>query len=461
MTTQDDQALEYASKNRTRFLDELKQFISIPSISTNPAARLDMQRAAQWVADQLINLGMTEVEVMPTGGHPIVFGESLIAGPDKPTVLIYGHYDVQPAEPLELWNSPAFSPTQRGENLYGRGASDMKGQIVVSLKSLESLVQTVGWPINVKFLIEGEEEIGSPNLEQFIISNKERLACDFAINPDAGMISADLPTITYGLRGLAYFELRVSGPQQDLHSGLFGGAIHNPAQVLCELIAGMHDEVGRVTLPGFYNSVQPIEVSERAELARLPMDEEFYLNQTGVPALYGEKGYTHDERVGARPTLEVNGILSGFTGEGSKTVLPAEAMAKISMRLVPDQNPDSVHQQFCEYLKTSAPKTVNWKVIKLASGPSSITDRNIPGVLALCKALESTWGVHPVFRREGGSIPVVGLMQKELGIESVLTGFGLSDDNLHAPNEKIHLPTIYRGIEAFIRYFSILAEEYS
>ncbi|MFC2025708.1 dipeptidase [Chloroflexota bacterium] len=458
MPIYESQALEYASKNKSRFLNELKDFISLPSISTNPAAKTDMHRAAEWVADQLLNLGMNEVEIMATGGHPIVFGESLSAGPEKPTVLIYGHYDVQPAEPLELWDSPAFSPTQRGENLYGRGASDMKGQIVVSLKSLESLVQTVGWPINVKFLIEGEEEIGSPNLEGFIKSNKELLACDFAINPDAGMISADLPTITYGLRGLAYFELRVSGPQQDLHSGLFGGTVHNPAQVLCELIAGMHDEFGRITLPGFYDSVQPIEESERIELARLPMDEDFYITQTGVPALYGEMGYTPVEQVGARPTLEVNGILSGFTGEGSKTVLPSKAMAKISMRLVPEQNPDSVHQQLIEYLKINAPETVNWEVIKLASGPYSITDRNIHGVMALCNAMETTWGIPPVFSREGGSIPVVGLMQKELGIESVLTGFGLSDDNLHAPNEKIHLPTFFRGIDTFIRYFSILSE---
>jgi acetylornithine deacetylase/succinyl-diaminopimelate desuccinylase-like protein len=386
-----------------------------------------------------------------------VYGEWLEAGADKPTVLIYGHYDVQPAEPLELWQSPPFEPDLRGENLFGRGASDMKGQVLASIKAVEALAQAGQIPVNLKWIIEGEEEIGSPNLESFIAQHQELLACDLALNPDTGMIGAETPTITYGLRGLAYFEVRLSGPKGDLHSGIYGGAVHNPAQVLCELVAGMHDEHGRVTLPGFYDAVRPLDDEERAELARLPMGEDFYLQQTGAPALFGEAGYSAVERVGARPTLEVNGLLSGFTGTGSKTVLPAQAMAKISMRLVPDQDPEQVYQQLLRYLEEKAPPTVRYEVLKMAGGAASITDRHIPGVQALQRALEQTWGKRPVFRREGGSVPVVGQMQTLLGIESVLTGFGLPDDNLHAPNEKIHLPTFYRGIQALARFFCELA----
>lgn len=451
-------ALEYAQENRDRFLEELIDFVSIPSISTDPGSKPDMQRAAEWVAQQLRYLGMQSVEIFPTQGHPVVYGESLGAGPGKPTVLIYGHYDVQPPEPLELWQSPPFKPTQRGENLYGRGASDMKGQVMVTLKAFESLARSGELPINVKFIIEGEEEIGSPNLDEFITGHKDLLACDFALNPDSGMIGAQTPTITYGLRGLAYFELRISGPDHDLHSGMYGGAVHNPAQVLCDLIASMHDRDGRVTLPGYYDTVRSLSEEERAELARLPMDEDFYMKQTGAPALSGEAGYSPVERVSARPTLEVNGLLSGFTGEGSKTVLPAHAMAKISMRLVPEQDPEAVYQQLLQYLEEHAPPTIKWEVVKMTGSPASIADREIPAVTALSQALEATWGVRPLFRREGGSVPVVAQMQSILGVESVLTGFGLPDDNLHAPNEKIHLPTFFRGIEAITRYFNILGE---
>ncbi|MGB7116503.1 MAG: M20/M25/M40 family metallo-hydrolase, partial [Anaerolineales bacterium] len=324
--------------------------------------------------------------------------------------------------------------------------------------AVEAYAHTGDLPINVKFIIEGEEEIGSPSLEKFLTENKDLLSSDFAINPDTGMIGADTPTITYGLRGLAYFELRVTGPEHDLHSGIFGGAVHNPAQVLCELIAGMHDENGRVTLPGYYDPVRSLKDEERAELARLPLDEAFYLEQTGAPELFGETGYTAYERVGARPTLEVNGLLSGFTGEGSKTVLPAKAMAKISMRLVPDQNPDEVYEQFKRYLEENAPPTIRWELEDLNQGDAAITDCNMPGVVALSQAMEATWGKKPVYKREGGSVPVVAQMQKILGIESVLTGFGLPDDNLHAPNEKIHLPTFFNGIDTFIRYLDILSE---
>ncbi len=451
-------ALQYAKDNEARFLEELTSFVSIPSISTDPQAKADMQRASRWVAEQLSGLGMRNVGIHPTDGHPVVFGEWLEAGPDKPTVLIYGHYDVQPAEPLELWHSPAFVPTRRGDNLFGRGASDMKGQVMITLKAIESLVHAGRLPINIKFIIEGEEEIGSPSLEAFLEEHKDQLACDFALNTDTGMIGAQVPTITYGLRGLAYFEVRIFGPDHDLHSGLYGGVVHNPAQVLCELIAGMHDEKGHITLPGFYDKVIPLSAEERAELARLPMNEAFYLQQTGAPALYGEAGYTPTEQVGARPTLEVNGFLSGFTGEGQKTVLPAKAMAKISMRLVPDQHPEEVYQQVLRYMEQRAPSSVRWEVIKMSGAPAAITNRHSPAVSALSQALETTWGVRPVFRREGGSVPVVGQMQKVLGVDSVLTGFGLPDDNLHAPNEKIHLPTFYRGIQAIIRFVNILGQ---
>ncbi len=456
MTHPPSAALEYAHANRQRFLEELKALVCIPSVSTDPEAKGEMQRAAEWLAVQLRDLGMDNVQILPTAGHPVVYGEWLKAGADRPTALIYGHYDVQPAEPLELWDTPPFDPTERGEHLYGRGASDMKGQVIATLKAIEALVRTDGLPVNVKFLLEGEEEIGSPNLGAFMAAHKDLLACDFAVNPDTGMIAADTPTITYGLRGLAYFEIRLSGPQSDLHSGLYGGVVHNPAQVLCELIAGMHDEQGRITLPGFYDSVRPLSPKEREELARLPMDEDYYCQQTGVPALFGEAGYTPVERVGARPTLEVNGFLSGFTGEGSKTVLPAKAMAKISMRLVPDQDPAEVRAQLIAYLEAKAPPTVQWEVIEHAGNPASITNLDIPAVKALQQALEQVWGVPPVFRREGGSVPVVAEMQKLLGVESALTGFGLPDDNLHAPNEKIHLPTFYKGIDALIWFFSLL-----
>jgi acetylornithine deacetylase/succinyl-diaminopimelate desuccinylase-like protein len=458
MTNQLTTALSYAQEHKDQILDELIEFVRIPSVSTDPEKKTEMQRAAQWVANQMHSLGFENVKILPTARHPVVYGESLKAGSDKPTVLIYGHYDVQPAEPLELWGTPPFEPTQQGENLYGRGASDMKGQVVASFKAVEAYAQTGDLPINVKFIIEGEEEIGSPSLEKFLTENKDMLSSDFAINPDTGMIDADTPTITYGLRGLAYFELRVTGPEHDLHSGIFGGAVHNPAQVLCELIAGMHDDNGRVTLPGYYDSVRPLDDEERAELARLPLDETFYLEQTGAPELFGETGYTAYERVGARPTLEVNGLLSGFTGEGSKTVLPAKAMAKISMRLVPDQNPDEVYQQFKRYLEKNAPPTIRWELEDLNQGDAAITDCNMSGVVALSQAMEATWGKKPVYKREGGSVPVVAQMQKILGIESVLTGFGLQDDNLHAPNEKIHLPTFFNGIDTFIRYLDILGE---
>lgn len=454
-----DTALEYAHKNQERFLKELIELCRIPSVSNDAAARADVQRAANWLAAHLHSLGMENVQVFQTPGHPFVFGENLTAGAGKPTVLFYGHYDVQPAEPLELWETPAFEPTIRGDYLYSRGAADMKSQIMISLKAVEALARTQGLPVNVKFIFEGEEETGSLYLSPFIESHKDLLACDFAINPDTGMLGINSPTITYGLRGLAYFELCLQGPAHDLHSGTYGGSVHNPAQVLCEVIAGMHDAQGRVTLPGFYDRVRSLSDRERSELARLQMDDAFYLEQTGAPALYGEAGYTPVERTGARPTLEVNGLLSGFTGEGTKTVLPAKAMAKISTRLVPDQDPYEFHQQLLKYLESHVPPTVKWELKPLGGfSRPSITNLDIPGVKVLWKALEETWGVTPMFRREGGSVPVVEQLQTMLGVESVLTGFALPDDNIHAPNERMHLPNYYRAIDAFIRYMIALGE---
>ena len=452
MSDQRQAALEYACQNKERSLRSLEAFLRIPSVSTESARRPDVQRAAAWVAAQLTGLGMQNVEIYPTAQPPVVYAEWLRAR-GAPTVLIYGHYDVQPADPLDLWQTGPFAPTVRGESLYARGASDMKGQVVAAMQAVYALVKTGGLPVNLKWLIEGEEEIGSPSLEAFIAEHKELLACDFALNPDSGMIGPDDPTITYALRGLAYFELRVYGPASDLHSGLYGGVVHNPANALAELIAGMHDAEGRVTLPGFYDKVRPLSKEERAELACLPTDKKHFLEQTGVSALYGEAGFTPAERAGARPTLDVNGLLSGFTGAGSKTVIPAWAMAKISMRLVPDQDPADVAKQFRAYLKARAPKDIRWEVTEMHGGTPSISDRNNAGVRAMAAALASVWGKQPYFKREGGSIPVVAQMQRVLGIESVVAGFGLPDDNVHAPNEKLHLPTWYKGIEAFIHFF--------
>ena len=452
MADQRETALQYARKNKERFLSAFKEILSIPSVSTDPVHSTDIQHAAEWSAAQLRGLGMQKVQIFPTAKHPIVYGAWLGAS-GAPTVLIYGHYDVQPADPLDLWKTGPFDPVVRGEDIYARGTSDMKGQVLVILKAVESLIKSGGLPVNVKWLFEGEEEIGSPNLPAFITEHKDMLSCDFALNPDSGMIGKEFPTITYALRGLAYFELKVFGPAQDLHSGIYGGVVHNPAIALAELIAGMHDRKGRITLPGFYDSVQKLGKEDRDELARLPIGDKHFLEMTGAPALYGEAGFTSNERTGARPTLDVNGMLSGFTGEGSKTVIPAWAMAKISMRLVPDQDPKEVHQQLLRYLEEHASRDIRWDLTVMAGSPASVSDRNNARVQAMVKALETVWGTRPFFRREGGSIPVVRDMQDLLGIESVICGFGLPDDNVHAPNEKMHLPTWYRGIEAAIHFF--------
>lgn len=453
MSNHRDLALSYFQDHKDEIIQKLKDFISIPSVSTDPEHKGDIQKAAQWLKAELIDMGMEDVEIYPTAKHPIVYGQKLDAGEDAFTALIYGHYDVQPEDPIDEWDTAPFTATIKGEEMYGRGATDMKGQVIASLGAVEAILETGDLPINIKILIEGEEEIGGPNLGRFIQDHQEMLACDFALNPDTGMLAPDLPTITYALRGLAYFELRVYGPKQDLHSGQFGGAVHNPAQALSELIAGMHDEDGKVTLPGFYDDILPLEEEERAELSRSPLDEAFYLEQTGAPELWGEEGYSPIERVGARPTLEINGLYSGFIGEGSKTVLPSYAMAKISTRLVPDQDPDKVKEQLERYLRENAPATVRWELDQLASSPASLSDRTSPWVEAYAQAAETVWGKRPLFKREGGSVPVVGEFQEYLGVECVNAGFGLPSDNLHGPNEKVHLPTLKKGVQALIHFF--------
>ncbi len=445
-------AIEFARSQKEAAEEALKDFLRIPSVSTLPEHKEDMQRAAEWLSSQLEQLGFDQVAILPTAGHPVVYGEHMKAGASAPTILFYGHYDVQPADPLELWESEPFDPQLRGENLYARGASDMKGQVVAHLQALEAMLKTGELPVNLKYMVEGEEEIGSPSLEAFIREHSDRLDCDFCLNADGGILGADLPSITYALRGLAYFELHVEGPDHDLHSGQFGGVVANPANVLARLIAGMHDADGKITLPGFYDQVRELSTDERAALSQLPQPDSWWQEQTGAPALWGEAGYSSTERAAARPTLDVNGLLSGFTGTGGKTVLPAKAMAKISMRLVPDQDPDSVHAALRSYLDRNTPDSVRWNLEMLASCRPGMVERDSDAVHAAVQALEAVWGKAPLFKREGGTVPVVGMIKDMLNVDSMMLGFGLPDDNLHAPNEKFHLPTFHRGIETFIRF---------
>ena len=449
-------ALEHARSKKDDHLAEYKEILAIPSISTLPEHKQDMRRTAEWVAAQLTDLGLNGVEIMETPGHPVVYGESLEA-PGKPTVLVYGHYDVQPVDPLDEWESGPFEGAVRGDYIYARGASDMKGQIFAHIKAMESLVAAGPLPVNVKYLIEGEEEIGSPNLDAFIDANKELLQCDFVLNCDTGIHGPEDPAIVYSLRGLAYFELELRAHKKDLHSGLFGGSVLNPLHVLCELIAGMHDGGGRVTLPGFYDSVRALSDEEREALSKLPYSEAAWLDMAGAKAVYGEEGYTTIERVGARPTLEINGIWGGFTGEGSKTVLPAVATAKISMRLVADQQPGDMHGQLCAYLKEHVPEGVAWEVRELAHSPGAIMDRHSPAMKSAVASLKTVFGKEPFFKREGGSVPVVGMMQEKLGVDSVMLGFALPDDGIHGPNERQYLPNFFRGIETYIHFMSDLA----
>jgi len=451
-----DQVLNYVEANHSRYLDELKELIAIPSVSTDPQKKGDVARCADWIAAHLRGIGMQTVQVFATAGHPIVYADWMGA-PGKPTVLFYGHYDVQPVDPVNLWTSPPFDATIRGENLYARGTADDKGQVFVHFKSIEAYLKNLGrLPINLKMIIEGEEEIGSEHLEIFVREHKELLKADLVLISDTPMFAKGVPSVCYGLRGISYMQLDVTGPNRDLHSGSFGGSVHNPIQALAEMIAGMHDKNGRVTIPGFYDDVRPLSKKERRALSKLPWSDKKYARELGVRALYGEKGFTTLERLWARPTLESNGIWGGFTGEGAKTVLPSKASAKISMRLVPDQSAGKIAKLFQKYIKKIAPKTVQADAIYIHGGEPALTPIDSPGVKAAVAALEKGFGKKPVYQREGGSIPIVVQFKQILGLDTVLLGFGLPDENAHAPDEFISLENFFKGIRTSVHFFDEL-----
>lgn len=451
-----EKVLPYIEANKERYLKELKEFLAIPSVSSQKDHDGDMMKCAQWVADQMRTIGMESVQILPTGGHPLVYGNWLHS-PDKPTVLFYGHYDVQPVDPLNLWTSPPFEATIRGENLYARGSADDKGQVFIHFKAIEAYMKQVGsLPVNIKLLIEGEEEVGSENLDRFVKEHKEMLKADLVVISDSGMYAKGVPSICYSLRGLSYMEVEVTGPNRDLHSGSFGGSVHNPVQALCELIASLHDKNGKVTVKGFYDGVRPLTKAERVSFKKLPFSDKKYAKELGVKQLYGEKGFTTLERVWARPTLECNGIWGGYTGEGAKTVLPAKAFAKISMRLVPDQTSAEAAKLFEKHFRKIAPKTIDVKVRMLHGGEAAITPIDSPGVKAAVAALEKGFGKKPLYQREGGSIPIVVQFKNILGLDTVLLGFGLPDENAHSPDEFINLDNFFGGIRTSAYFYNEL-----
>jgi acetylornithine deacetylase/succinyl-diaminopimelate desuccinylase-like protein len=454
-------AIEYATSKRDEFLEQLKDFVRIPSISTLSERAGDMRRCAEWVAAQMRGMGLT-AEIFDTPGHPIVYGAWLGAA-GAPTVLVYGHYDVQPVDPEDEWVSKPFEPTVRDDKLYGRGTVDDKGQVFVNLKALEALMHAHGGnlPFNVKLVIEGEEEISSTNLGAFITGHLDMLAADVCVISDTAMLSLDKPSIVYGLRGLAYMEIEVHGPVKDLHSGQFGGAVHNPAQALCEIVAALHNPDGSISVKGFYDKVRGLSPAERKALAEIssPAQQEATLRQiTGVTGSWGETDYTVSERTGARPTLEVNGLVGGFIGEGAKTVLPAKALAKVSCRLVPDQDPNEIYRLVRDHVAAITPPTVTSEVRLLHVGDSAIVPIDSPAMAALVAAFEQGFGKKPVFQREGGSIPVVADFQKHLGTPVLLAGYGLPDDGAHGPNEKFALECLYRGIDTAIILYERLSQ---
>ena len=443
-----DKVIDFINVNRDRYLDELKALLAIPSISALPAHAADVKRCAEWCAGEMRRIGLQNVQLRDTPGYPVVCGDWLGA-PGRPTILFYGHYDVQPVDPLDLWQSPPFEPTIRDGEIFARGAADDKGQVFMHLKAVEAhLKQHGSLPVNMKFMIEGEEEVGSEHLDDFVRGNKADLKADVVVISDSGMFARGVPSICYGLRGLVYFQIDLRGSSTDLHSGSFGGAVANPAFVLAQMIAQMKDRSGRIKIPGFYDDVKPLQEAERQAWGSLPFNERKYKKDFGIPKLFGETGYTTLERTWARPTIEVNGLLSGFTGEGAKTVLPAVAMAKISMRLVPDQDPGKIAGLFEAYVKKLAPKTVELKVTRMQGGKPWMTSFDNSFVQAAGRAIEKGFGQKPVFTREGGSIPVVSTFQEELGLPSVLFGVGLPDENAHAPNEKLDLGNFHNGIIA-------------
>lgn len=453
-------AVAYANQNQKRFLEELKELLRIPSISTLPEHQPDIQKAAKFIADELTRIGFEHVEVIPTEGHPLIYADWLHAA-GKPTALIYAHYDVQPVEPLEEWLTPPFEPTERNDNLYARGAVDDKGQLWMEVKAFESLFKTGGGklPINVRVLYEGEEEVGGEAIEKYVKENPERLKSDFALVCDTELFAPELPTLCVGLRGLLYTELEVQGAMTDLHSGVYGGAAPNPLFALCQIISKLKDDSGRILIPGFYDTVKSPTDDELKAWGSLPFDEEHYRKtEVGSSELTGEPGYSVLYRTWARPTLEVHGMPGGFTGTGAKTVIPARASAKVSMRLVPDQDPDDILAKFTKYVNSLAPKGVSLKIKVHSKGPASVVSTDNDYIRAANKALHQVFGKGTVYTRSGGSIPIVSQFGNDLKIPSVMMGLGLPDDNLHAPNEKFHIPNFYRGVEAVIRFLSILGE---
>jgi acetylornithine deacetylase/succinyl-diaminopimelate desuccinylase-like protein len=448
---------EYLEQNKQRFLDELLDLLRIPSISADSKYKGDVARCADAVKENLLKAGCDKAEICPTEGHPIVYGEKMV-NPSAPTVLVYGHYDVQPADPLNLWHSGPFEPVIKEGKIYARGACDDKGQMFMHVKALEVMNSTGTLACNVKFMIEGEEEVGSSNLGKFLEGNKEKLKADIVLVSDTSMISMEHPSIETGLRGLAYMEVEVTGPNRDLHSGVYGGAVHNPVNALCKMIASMHDENNHITIPGFYEKVLNLSTDERTALNAAPFDLDEYKKDLDVNDVWGEKGYTTLERTGVRPTLDVNGIWGGYTGEGAKTVLPSKAFAKISMRLVPNQNSDEIAALFQQHFESIAPASVKVKVTAHHGGEPVVTPTDSVAYKAASKAIQTAFAKDPIPTRGGGSIPIIALFEKVLGLKTVLMGFGLDNDNIHSPNEKYDLANYYKGIETIPYFHKFYAE---
>ncbi len=459
MSTHSEKTENYIEKNKERFLEELKDLLRIPSVSADKKYKEDVFRAGEFIKTKLEEAGADKVELCQTAGYPIVYGEKMIDS-SLPTVLVYGHYDVQPPDPLELWETPPFEPTIRDEKIYARGACDDKGQMYMHIKAFEAMMKTDSLPCNVKFMIEGEEEVGSDNLGIFVQNNKERLATDVILISDTGMIANDIPSVTVGLRGLSYVEVEVMGPNRDLHSGLYGGAVPNPINVLCDMIASLKDEDGRITVENFYDDVANLSKEERAQMAKAPFSLEEYKKSIGLKDVEGEKGYSTLERASIRPTLDVNGIWGGYTGEGAKTVIASKAYAKISMRLVPNQDSDTITKLFKKHFEKIAPPSVSVLVKPHHGGEPVVTPTDSQAYKAASYAYKQTFGKDPIPMRGGGSIPIVAMFKSKLGIDSILMGFGLDSDAIHSPNEHYGLFNYYKGINTIPHFFFQYAKIY-
>lgn len=448
----------YLQENQQRFLDELCALLRIPSVSADPAHQQDVRKAAEWIHRHFLEIGVDRAEIVETGGHPVVYAEKLVDA-SLPTVLVYGHYDVQPPDPLDLWNSPPFEPLIRDGKIYARGACDDKGQMFLHLKALEIMRASGNLPVNLKFMIEGEEEVGSSNLEGFLLKHKTQLEADVVLVSDTAMLSLEQPSITTGLRGLCYMQVEVTGPNRDLHSGIYGGAVTNPIQALCHIITHLKDENGRITIPGFYDAVQTVSGEERRAMADAPFDLKTYQAHLDIDAVSGEVGYSTLERTTIRPCLDVNGIWSGYTGEGAKTVLPSKAHAKISMRLVPDQDPEEIARLFENHFKSLAPEGVRVVVTPHHGGQPAVTPTDHPAYRAAARAMEQSFGKSPIPLRSGGSIPIVALFEQILGLKTILLGFGLDSDAIHSPNEHFGLANFQKGLETLPLFHQYFAEE--